>query len=50
MGREEIQEFGDKMARETQSDYCLHGGKMQIVYKDVSFRHSSKSQYDQKYL
>jgi sodium/hydrogen exchanger 3 len=50
MGREEIQEFGDKMARETQSDYCLHGGKMQIVYKDVSFRHSSKNQYDQKYL
>jgi hypothetical protein len=50
MPRAEIQKFGKKMAMETEKGYCLHGGKMQIVYKDVSFSHNSANQYDQKYL
>lgn len=50
MERDEIQKINKKLAMESEKNYCLHGGKMQLVYKDISLSKTGVNQYDQKYL
>lgn len=49
MNRADIQVVNDKIASES-TNYCMHGGKMQVVYKDISLSNSGTNLYDQKYL
>lgn len=48
MGRDEIQRMNEKLTKS--SSYCLHGGKLHVVYKDISLEDSVISQYDQRYI
>ena len=49
LGRDEIQRMNEQIVAKTGA-YCLHGGKMQVVYKDISLEDSTISQYDQRYI
>jgi len=35
MGRDEIQKVNKEIAATDQKNYCLHGGKMMLVYKVI---------------
>ena len=50
MGREQIQKVNRQIMRQKESSYCKNGGKMQLVYKDISLNNSKMNQYDQKYI
>lgn len=49
MSRDDIQKINEDMVLKGK-DYCLHGGKMQLVYKDISLADSKWNQYDQRFL
>jgi len=48
--RDEIQRINKEMMTESGSNYCQNGGKMQLVYKDISLTRSKTNQFDQKYI
>lgn len=48
--RDEIVKINNEIVQSTQKDFCEHGGKVMLVYKDISLTKNSTQQYDQKYL
>jgi len=50
MTRNDIQKVNAEIMNKKKSSYCLNGGKMQLVYKDISLNQATMNQYDQKYL
>lgn len=54
----EIQKLNKQMMKENSGNYCKNGGKVQLVYKDISLNSQSgaqtspqaHAQYDQKYI